>query len=284
MKNTVFNAVTFCAIFAGIARADLLPVHNTTQWQSIGRETIATNGSSNNGVFYSVDGGSSWLNLSSGLEFSVGQTVDFKVEIYKEFQGTHYSDVAKVWLDDVEMAKGEWTLASNGNEKTVTERVQTGTWGWGWPIYENKMTTSDYYDGNVYDDSQNPITDLSKLTYLGSIGFSKTFTEARDYEITARAMCSDDLSNVNTTDGNPQSNTITYIGTDNKTYTKTMNMPTDNDWNAFTSTNPVSTLQGEAERYVVKVVARDVPEPTSLSLMLLGLTSLGGALLIRRKK
>jgi hypothetical protein len=118
-KNIILNAIALSAMYVGFAQADLLPVHATTQWQSIGRETIATDGSSNNGVFYSINGGDSWLNLTSGLEFSVGQTVDFKVEIYKEFQGTHLSDVAKVWLDDVEMAKGDWALASNGNSKTV---------------------------------------------------------------------------------------------------------------------------------------------------------------------
>lgn len=268
-----------CLAVIGMAQADLMPVHETTKWQSIGRETIATPGSSNNGVFYSLDDGLSWLGLTSGIEFTVGQTVDFKVEIYKEFQGTHISDVAKVWLDDAEMAKGEWALASNGNKKTVTEWVQSGWWGY------NKTTTSSYYDGNVFDDSQNPITDLSKLTYLGSIGFTKTFTEVKEYELTARAMCSDDLSKVVTTDGNPQSGTITYIGTDNKTHTKTMNLPTAADWAAFTTEKPVSPLQGEIETY--RFTVRDipnVPEPGSLSLMLLGLTSLTGAYFIRKRK
>jgi hypothetical protein len=279
--NFTTKALALGAILFGMAKADILPVHETTKWQSIGKETIATPGSSNNGVFYSIDNKASWLQLSNGIEFSVGQKVDFKVEIYKEFQGTHYSDVAKVWLDDVEMAKGEWLLSTNGNSKTVTESVVTGYNWWGQPIYGNKTTTSAYYDGNVYNDNQNPITDLSKLTYLGAIGFSKTFTEVRDYEIIARTMCSDDLAKL-VSDGTTKS--ITYIGTDNKTNTKNMLMPTTADWAAFSSTNPATTTQGEPEGYNVKVVTHNVPEPASLSLMLLGLTSLAGAFFVRKRK
>ncbi|MBN1603899.1 MAG: hypothetical protein JW915_19970 [Chitinispirillaceae bacterium] len=266
LKGKMLKVGLGCLTLIGMSQAT--PIHETTKWQSIGKETIATSGSSNNGVFYSIDDGSSWLNLSSGLEFSVGQTVDFKVEIYKEFQGTHLSDVAKVWLDDVEMAKGNWALASNGNSKTV---------GWWWD-----PTTSSYYDGNVFDDSQNPITDLSKLTYLGSIGFEYTFESARDYTLTARTMCSDDLAALNTKDGNPVANTSTYIDANNQVRYENMPIPTAKDWKAFTATNPNSTLQGEIEQYTVSV--RDVPEAGSLSLMLLGLTSLTGAFFVRKRK
>lgn len=251
MIRTFTKMALIAGATVGLLQADV--IHQTTKWQSIGSETIkdgaATN--SDNGVYYRLSAGDSWTQLTSGLEFDIDQKVYFKVDIWKEFQGTHYSDVAKVWIDGAEEAKGEWLLSANGNKK----------WG------------SSYYDGNVFDGTQS----TGKPELLGSMMFDYTFTDAKVYELVARTMCSDDLRKLVPNDGT--SFTASYVKDSDQWGSKTVYKPSTADWNAFTATNPGTTFQGEIETYTFKV--RNVPEPTTLSL--LGV-SLLGMLFFRRKK
>lgn len=260
VRSLVVKGAAVCAVIIGAVQADV--IHQTTKWQSLGIETIADGAStnSNNGVSFSIDGGTTWEFLGAHQEFELGQTVDFKVEVYKEFQGTHLSDVAKVWVDGIEEGKGEWALATNGNSKTV--------WG----------VNSPYYDGNVINGSQ---TAGLGNDLIGSIYFDYTFDQERDYELIARAMCSDDLSKLNTVDGNRVTYATKIYDNNSYKYRQAIQLPSAADWAAFTSTNPVSTLQGEVEKYAIHVKTTNVPEPAMLSL--LGCSLLGLAL-IRRKK
>lgn len=254
MLKLIAKAALGCAVIAGIAQADI--IHQTTKWQSLGRETIAdgiaTN--SNNGVSWSLDE-VNWTQLTDVNEFSVNQTVYFKVEVWKEYQGTHLSDVAKVWIDNVAVKDGykEWALADNGNTRKY----------WGGDI--------SYFDGTVlgYGTPKKLEDDLY---------FNYTFTEAKEYELIARTMCSDDLSKLNQNDGNPTKK-IGYLNSWGYYYEKYANDPTQADRDAFTASNPSTTLQGEIERYTFKV--NNVPEPSLLSLLGFGLL---GIAFIRRKK
>ena len=257
LKKLFIATAAVTAVLAVTSFGDV--IHQTTKWQSIGKETIkdGANTNSDNGVFYSLDNGTTWANLTNLTEFSVGQSVDFKVDIWKEFQGTHYSDVAKAWIDGTEEVKGEWLLADNGNY-----------------VWKNGKKYS-YYDGNVVSHTLSQATGNPEI--LGSMVFDYTFTEARTYELVARTMCSDDLSKLVSNDGT--SKYINYVDQYGSVKQKTMYLPSAADWKAFTVTNPLSTLQGEIEKYSFKV--RNVPEPTMLSLFGFGLLSLA---FFRRKK
>jgi len=257
LKKLFIATAAISAVLAGTSFGDV--IHQTTKWQSIGKETIkdGANTNTDNGVFYSLDNGTTWASLTDITEFTVGQSVDFRVDIWKEFQGTHYSDVAKVWIDGTQEAKGEWLLASNGNY-----------------VVKNGVKYS-YYDGNVVSTTLSQTS--GKPEKLGSMVFDYTFTEARTYELVARTMCSDDLSKLVPNDGT--SKLINYVDEYGNVKQKTMYMPSTADWKAFTTTNPLSTLQGEIEKYSFKV--KNVPEPTMLSLFGFGLLSLA---FFRRKK
>ncbi len=251
LKKLFIATAAISAVLAGTSFGDV--IHSTTKWQSIGKETIkdGANTNSDNGVFYSLDNGTSWANLTDVTEFAVGQSVDFRVDIWKEFQGTHYSDVAKVWIDGTEEVKGEWLLSENGN------------------YVKKNGTKYRYYDGNVVNSSKADQT-AGKPELLGSMKFDFTFSEARTYELVARTMCSDDLRQL-VDDSKPVN--VTFVNESDKVATeKRFYIPTAADWKAFTATSPLSTLQGEIEKYTFKV--KDVPEPTMLSLIGFGLLSL----------
>ncbi len=65
--------------------------HNTTKWQE-----LATYSESDPfGVFWSVDGGSTW----GREDLTVGQTVQFQFNMHKKHVGTHYADHLKAWID-----------------------------------------------------------------------------------------------------------------------------------------------------------------------------------------
>ncbi len=270
LKKLFIATAAISAVLAGTSFGDV--IHETTKWQSIGKETIkdGANTNSDNGVFYSLDNGTSWANLTDITEFTVGQSVDFRVDIWKEFQGTHYSDVAKVWIDGTDEAKGEWLLSENGNKVDVTtgyKRVH----GKNVPV----TTSYSYYDGIVASTTLSQKAGNPEL--LGSMVFDYTFTEARTYELIARTMCSDDLRKL-VNDSNPMN--VTFVNESGSVVTeKKFYIPTAADWKAFTATSPLSTLQGEIEKYTFKV--KDVPEPTMLSLIGFGLLSLA---FFRRKK
>jgi hypothetical protein len=120
----------------------------------------------------------------------------------------------------------------------------TGTWDFDKYVNNSKHSDFDY----------KPWKGGNKL-----FTFDYTFNTAGTYDFVAAVMCSADLTGV----ANP---------------TSTLNGLDWSSWNQDTYR-----YQGETERYSLSV-AENVPEPSSLSLFAFGLTSIAGALFMRRKK
>ncbi|HEX9023888.1 MAG TPA: GEVED domain-containing protein [Geobacteraceae bacterium] len=74
--------------------------HSTGAWQRLGRLWDAEShqkavDTSDDGVFWSLDGGHTWGHDT----VKVGQSVRFRFDMYKELWGRHNFDYLKVWID-----------------------------------------------------------------------------------------------------------------------------------------------------------------------------------------
>lgn len=74
--------------------------HSNPSWQLLGSKWDSEYSpkavdTSDDGVFWSTDGGLTWDNP----EILAGQTVDFRFDMYKELWGKHVFDAIKVWID-----------------------------------------------------------------------------------------------------------------------------------------------------------------------------------------
>lgn len=169
--------VAACAALVGMTQADIVQtLHNTTAWQSLGIETIGNVNTSrsgwwdglnaktttNNGVFWSTDGGTTFDNTD--FEFDVGETVDFQVFVFKEYAGGHQYDALRVWMDSALVVDGE----------TNNDAI---------------------FSNNEWSASYGPNTKIDQL--FAPVEFSYTFGAVGDYDLTARVTCSNDLSQLN---------------------------------------------------------------------------------------
>jgi hypothetical protein len=66
--------------------------HSTTNWQEL---DDASNVADSYGVTWSTDGGATW----GRYDLQVGQTVQFKFNMHKQWIGTHHADHLKAWVD-----------------------------------------------------------------------------------------------------------------------------------------------------------------------------------------
>lgn len=74
-----------------------LPVHENPQWQDI------------SSITWSTDSGATWGNSA----LVVGQSVEFKITMHKSYDGKHYADFVKAWIDwngDEQFAASETLL------------------------------------------------------------------------------------------------------------------------------------------------------------------------------
>jgi len=196
-----------------------LPQHTNSQWQDI------------SSIAWSTDNGATWGN--SGL--AVGQAVEFKFTMHKNYDGKHYGDFIKAWVD----------FDGNG------QFANSETLLFGYHVV---------HDNYVYNSGPGSIVNQSFDFVSGPI----TLTSAMigDHYLLARVTCSDSLLSTAGITG-PWS---TQWGT---TYTSN-----DNDWYNKNFSPIAAYYQGEAELHKL-TVTNDVPEPGTLALLAAAMVGIG---------
>lgn len=124
---------------------------------------------SDDGVFWALKDVATGIWSDWGHEtITAGQTVKFKVDMYKELWGRHTFDALKVWID------------FNGDHDflDVNENILSDQWNF----------TQDGTKGYKYGDCY---ANISKSFYTNDIVFSRTMVG--DYWLRARVVCSADL-------------------------------------------------------------------------------------------
>lgn len=163
-------------IYAGSAMASPLPDYSDATgydnavasamepiWQRLGKgdvtyesAPVANNGDYDNGVSWSINGGSYGNDV-----ITVGDTVTFKFSVYKYFWGSHNTDWLKVWVD--------WN-----NDKDYTDNGEN-IYGAGW----------------VFTPKGDTVADATKDFF-----YTMTFdaVSVGDYWLRARVVCNFDVA------------------------------------------------------------------------------------------
>lgn len=148
-KLLALFSFNFCLLVSSVGFADpSLPGHSNPMWQDIAD------------IQWSTDNGMTWGNSS----LTVGQTVMFEVTMHKDYKGTHYADLVKVWFD--------W---DQSNTFTDGEKILFGQ-----HIVNSSITPNSYPGGDVEE----------------SISFKSagvTLTSAGDFWLLARVTCSESI-------------------------------------------------------------------------------------------
>jgi hypothetical protein len=238
-------------MFVGAAHAEWIPPSSWSKGQKINRPTQEANqvGWATDpqwqmlGDSWGVANGVSWTVVGSGGVFghedvTVGDQVVFKFDMHKVLYGTHTFDALRAWID---FDQNGFSLAE------TADLIIQDQWDFDeWSTDPNRA----YSDDPWADDGSGSLYYANKTRSF----FSKPviFSEAGDFDLLARVMCSRDLGGGDIPD-------ITGV-----------------DWDNLT---PVPNLgkdehgQGEMELYTVHV--NEVPLPGALLLFGSGLFSLG---------
>lgn len=187
-----------------------LPEHTEPAWQDIASIT------------WSTDGGSSWGNST----LLVGQSVEFKFTMHKTYDGRHYADFIKAWIDldgNGEFADSETLLFGHN----IVHSGPVANDGWGSVVNQS------------FDFISGPITLSSAM--LG------------DHFLLARVTCSESLLTTAGITGDWSRQWLpAYVDDDNAWYNENFS-PTAYYW------------QGQAQ-LVKLTVNNQVPEPGTLAL------------------
>jgi hypothetical protein len=207
-------------------------------------------------AYSTVQGNTSWQDIA-GTSYSfddknhdgkvnVGEEVKFTVDMHKANWGTHAYDALKFWIDG---PSGN-LLTKQDNKWIYDPSGENIKW------FNQPGDTYSYRSGDTLPGGSHKLFD-----------FYYTFDTVGVFDIVASVMCSRDLSDlVGTADDNP--------------------IPA--DWNAWhENTHQIYHdrgwwIQGETERYKLKVVASPVPEPQTYAMLLAGLGLMG--FMVRRRK
>jgi|WetSurMetagenome_2_1015567.scaffolds.fasta_scaffold71070_2 hypothetical protein len=243
-KGLVSKIAISCVALIGLAQATIVTITPPTTVNS-----GVTSWQDIKSVSYS------WADADNDGLIAVGDNATFSVTMHKTNWGKHDYDALKFWVDkEVTPSSVTNVLTSTGKwDFDPTNTNATGTW---LNTHNTWYTWDDTYDNYSYK----PWTGGDKV-----FTFNYTFTTAGTYDVVQSVMCSADLA---------------------KLASPTNGAPNSNDWNAWTEkihqTNP--SYQGETEKYKITVGTQRVPEPSSISMILIGLVSLAGFAISRKRK
>ncbi len=195
-----------------------------------------------------------WNDTDMDGLLETGEKVSFNVTLGKKYWGTHDYDALKVWV---------------GNQ-TLNSFSDPGSFKWDFDPKNKNLTSNNWYRNTTTGEWKRDDT-WRKWTGNKTFTFDYTFTNEGIYDFMVSTMCSRDFSSLHGGEFNDH--------------------PDQLDWNAWTKdihkTNRGlwgSPMQGETKLYQLTVLTQKVPEPSSLSLIFLGITGLVGAYFVRRKK
>jgi hypothetical protein len=244
LKKTLVSKIAIsCLALIGLAQATIVTITPTTSITS-----GVTSWQDIKSVSYS------WSDADNDGLLAVGDMATFSVTMHKTYWGKHDYDALKFWIDkEVTPTTVTNVLTSTGTwDFDPTNANATAKW-------LNNHNTPQTWDDTWDNYSYKPWTGGDR-----TFTFNYTFASTGTYDIIQSVMCSADLAKLaSPTTGNPSTG----------------------DWNAWTQDihkkNPG--YQGETEKYKLTVKTKKIPEPSSISMILLGLAGLAGFAVSRKR-